>query len=353
MPPPKGPKPSHSFLRKRKQETGYLQAVTPPEGLPTTTPKSRSLAPKSRAFSPGGGFGGGQGKPSEGPLDSLRTIPPGPAPLGMLGVMALIVIGTVVSLSGVTQVGDDVAFVYRNFPSQNLTFEDVNKKFVEMAEAIDDAVDPCEQECHMPTPALASGAHPTLPPWPQEPIHEDYVSTCFLRRILPPPNEMLYHYLRLAQPFCCLAALLTLVRARHHCRPHLATAPSPHSLPSCLCRHARSLYVGEASSTGNDGKLHATEVLYTLGVSAMELLAVCGDRRAPGSEAGSGDPTGSPLSSRRLWPPLQCSRAALSCSGCPCHTSTSPPSRSESRPAPTAPSSLPHISASPHALRVR
>ena len=30
-----------------------------------------------------------------------------------------------------------------------------------------------------------------------------------------------------------------------------------------------------------------------------------------------------------------------------------PPSRSESRPAPTAPSSLPHISASPHALRVR
>ena len=375
MPPPKGPKPSHSFLRKRKQETGYLQAVTPPEGLPTTTPKSRSLAPKSRAFSPGGGFGGGQGKPSEGPLDSLRTIPPGPVPLGMLGVMALIVIGTVVSLSGVTQVGDDVAFVYRNFPSQNLTFEDVNKKFVEMAEAIDDAVDPCEQECHMPTPALASGAHPTLPPWPQEPIHEDYVSTCTAK---PTSDCVIETHKEDDEPASCAASSLRPTRcctttsgsrspsaasppssrssapgitADHTSPPPLHT--SPHSLPSCLCRHARSLYVGEASSTGNDGKLHATEVLYTLGVSAMELLAVCGDRRAPGSEAGSGDPTGSPLSSRRLWPPLQCSRAALSCSGCPCHTSTSPPSRSESRPAPTAPSSLPHISASPHALRVR
>lgn len=86
----------------------------------------------------------------------------------------------------------------------------------------------------MPTPALASGAHPALPPWPQEPIHEDYVSTCFLRRILPPPNEMLYHYLRLAQPFCCLAALLTLVRARHHSRPHLAEPLHPRRPPSLL-----------------------------------------------------------------------------------------------------------------------
>ena len=90
------------------------------------------------------------------------------------------------------------------------------------------------------TPALASGAHPALPPWPQEPIHEDYVSTCFLRRILPPPNEMLYHYLRLAQPFCCLAALLTLVRARHHSRPHLAAATAHlAALPPLLPVQAR------------------------------------------------------------------------------------------------------------------
>ena len=103
------------------------------------------------------------------------------------------------------QLGDTVNYVYRNFPNQNATFEDMNKKFEEMAEAIDDKIDPCEQD----------------------PIHEDYALTCALRSMLPPPNEVFYLFLRLAQPFCCLAALLTLVRAKYARSLYTGEAPAP------------------------------------------------------------------------------------------------------------------------------
>lgn len=143
--PPQVPRPEKAYLEKVRARTNF-QPKPPPsgsagDGLATSTGGDRTWwqrltestaslwgpttfsptiwkkkAPaasrdfpgastsQARAASTGGKYAralSSQGK-VETPLDGLRTIPPGPSPLVMNVVMALIVLGTAVSLSGVS-----------------------------------------------------------------------------------------------------------------------------------------------------------------------------------------------------------------------------------------------------------